>query len=189
MQQLFIAHAFDSDNLRREAITAAGRTQPQRLRANAKTHAWVRVIFQLSLQRRRQFEGIFVTNAQPDTLRAAGNRHIVQVHRRAADKLGDKAVGRLVVEIDRFIHLHNGPPVQHANAVTHGHCLHLIVGDIHHGGGSTLLLELIVQFDQLNAHRDPQLGIKVGQRFIEQKYLGLAHNGTADRYTLALAAG
>ncbi|MOA31031.1 hypothetical protein D3C78_1521660 [compost metagenome] len=63
------------------------------------------------------------------------------------------------------------------------------MGDIHHGGGSTLLLELIVQFDQLNAHRDPQLGIKVGQRFIEQKYLGLAHNGTADRYTLALAAG
>ncbi|MNH38376.1 hypothetical protein D3C79_993960 [compost metagenome] len=113
----------------------------------------------------------------------------MQVHRRTADKLGDKAVGGLVVKVDRLIHLHNGAPIHHADAVPHGHRFYLIVGDIHHGGGGAFLFQLVMQFDQLYAHRDPQFGIQIGQGLIEQKYLGFTHDGAADRHALALAAG
>ncbi|MNP22229.1 hypothetical protein D3C76_1148900 [compost metagenome] len=112
----------------------------------------MRITFQLLLQRRRQFERIFIADAQPNTLCATSHRHVVQVHRRAADKLGDEAVSGLVVQVNGFIHLHNGATVHHADAVAHGHRLHLIVGDVDHGGGGAFLFQLVMQFDQLDAH-------------------------------------
>ena len=44
-----------------------------------------------------------------------------------------------------------------------------------------------VQALNLSAHLGAQFRIKVGQRFVEQKYLGMAHNGAAHGDTLALS--
>jgi hypothetical protein len=46
-----------------------------------------------------------------------------------------------------------------------------------------------VQLLDLHAHLNTQLGIEVGQRLIEQKQQGVAHQGSAHGDALALAAG
>ena len=46
-----------------------------------------------------------------------------------------------------------------------------------------------MQLPDLGAHLDAELGIEVGQRFVEQKDLGVAHDGPPHRDPLALAAG
>jgi hypothetical protein len=48
--------------------------------------------------------------------------------------------------------------------------------------------QALVQRLELGAHLHAQLGIQVGQRFVEQEGLGLAHDGPAHRHALALAA-
>ncbi len=45
-----------------------------------------------------------------------------------------------------------------------------------------------MQQREFSAHVAAQLGVKVRQRFIEQKHLRLTHDGAADGDTLALAA-
>ena len=87
----------------------------------------MRIVRQLPLQRRRQLERVLPADAQPHRLAVAHDRQIVQIHRRAADKLGDETVGGVVIQVDRFIHLHDGAAVHHANAIAHGHRLDLIV--------------------------------------------------------------
>ena len=42
---------------------------------------------------------------------------------------------------------------------------------------------------QLNAHLVAQVGVKIGQRFVEEKHAGLAHDGPAHGDALALTAG
>ena len=44
-----------------------------------------------------------------------------------------------------------------------------------------------MQLTQFGAHRDPQLGVQVGQRLVEQKDFGVAHNGAANRHALPLS--
>lgn len=61
--------------------------------------------------------------------------------------------------------------------------LGLVVGDIDHGGA-----QAAVQGGDLGAHRHPKLGIQIGQRLVEEKDPGLAHDGPADGHALALAA-
>ena len=73
--------------------------------------------------------------------------------------------------------------MHHDDLVRHGHGLDLVVGDVDGGG-----LEPLVQFLDLGAHRDAQLGIEVGERLVEQEYLRVAHDGAAHRDALALAA-
>ena len=46
-----------------------------------------------------------------------------------------------------------------------------------------------MQLLELDAHLHPQLGIEVRQRLVEQEHAGVAHDGTAERHALALAAG
>ncbi|MNE89913.1 hypothetical protein D3C80_1873760 [compost metagenome] len=41
----------------------------------------------------------------------------------------------------------------------------------------------------LATHDDAQFRIEIGQGFVEQEHLRVAHDGTAHRNTLALAAG
>ena len=64
------------------------------------------------------------------------------------------------------------------------HRLHLIVGDVDHGGA-----DLGVQPCDLNAHLGAQSRVEVRQRLIEQKDLRLAHDGPPNGDALALAAG
>ena len=40
----------------------------------------------------------------------------------------------------------------------------------------------------LDAHLDPQLGVEIGQRFIEQEDFRISHDRTAHGHALALAA-
>jgi hypothetical protein len=61
---------------------------------------------------------------------------------------------------------------------------HLVVGDVHHRRA-----EAAVQAGDLGAHRRAQLGVEVGQRFVQQEHLRLAHQRPAQRHALALAAG
>ncbi len=46
-----------------------------------------------------------------------------------------------------------------------------------------------MQFLDLGAHRDAQLGVEVRQRLVEQEDLRIAHDGAAHGDALALAAG
>ena len=55
------------------------------------------------------------------------------------------------------------------------------MGDIDHGRA-----DFLMQSCDLHAHLNPQFRVEIRQRFIEQKHLRPAHNGTADRYPLPL---
>ena len=46
-----------------------------------------------------------------------------------------------------------------------------------------------MQARDLDARRDAQRRVEIGQRFVEQENVGLAHDRAADRHALALAAG
>ena len=46
-----------------------------------------------------------------------------------------------------------------------------------------------MQFLDLGAHRDAQLGVEIGERLVEQEHLRIAHDRAAHGDALALAAG
>ena len=46
-----------------------------------------------------------------------------------------------------------------------------------------------MELGELEAHLHAQLGVEIGERLVEQKDLGLAHERPADRDPLALSAG
>ena len=50
-------------------------------------------------------------------------------------------------------------------------------------------LHALVQPLDLGAHVDPELGVEVGQRLVEQEDLRITHQRPAHRDALALAAG
>ena len=70
------------------------------------------------------------------------------------------------------------------DGVGHGHGLDLVVGDVDGRG-----VEPLVERLDLGAHLDPELGVEVGERLVEEEDGGLAHEGTAHGDALALAAG
>ena len=107
-----------------------------------------------------------------------------EIHRRRADEAGDELVVRTVVEFERRAHLLDDAVMHHHDLVGHGHGFDLVVGDVDRRG-----LEPLMQFLDLGAHRDAQLGVEVGQRLVEQEHLRIAHDGAAHRDALALAAG
>lgn len=49
--------------------------------------------------------------------------------------------------------------------------------------------QLLVQLGELGPHLGAQLGVQVGERFVEQEDLGFTHDGTAQGDTLTLTAG
>ena len=105
-----------------------------------------------------------------------------QVHLWRADEAGDEHVGRVAIQFQRRADLLDAAGVQHHDAVGQRHRLHLIVRDVDHGA-----LKPLVQLADLQPHADPQRGIKVGQRLVEQERLWIAHDGAADGDALALA--
>ncbi len=74
--------------------------------------------------------------------------------------------------------------MHHHDLVGHGHGFDLVVGNVDGGG-----FQALMQFLDFRAHRNPQLGVEVGQRLIEQEHLGIAHDGASHGDALALAAG
>ena len=159
---------------------------------------------QLGLERDRPVAGeLEMLRAQPDRDRPArlaglaverqgqiADRHAArvetagdQVHRRRADKPGDKHRRRALVEVERRADLVDSAGVHHDEAVGQGHRLDLVVGDIERGGA-----ELLLQPLDLDPHLHPQLGVEVRQRLVEQKHLGVAHDRAAHCDALALPA-
>ena len=90
----------------------------------------------------------------------------------------------IVVDLRRRPHLPQPTVVDHRDAVAHAHRLNLVMCDIN-GGGPNALLEL----SYLVARRGTQLGVKIGERFVEQKYARITHQGPGKRDALPLAAG
>ena len=102
----------------------------------------------------------------------------------AADKVGHETVGRRVIDVGRRAHLHQLAILHHRDAVGHRQRLVLIVRD-EHGGDAGALLDG-ADFD---AQRLAQLGVQVGQRFIEQQHLRRGDQRARQRDALLLAAG
>ena len=98
-------------------------------------------------------------------------------------KPGHKQGGRRVVDVLGRVVLHLVARAQDHNAVGQRHGLDLVVGDIDDGGAQAL-----VQAFDLGAHFGAQLGVQIAQRLVEQKHLGLAHDGAANGHPLALPA-
>src|SRR5438067_1207061 len=92
--------------------------------------------------RRRSFA---VCGAQDDKIRSPLTESkivdapIEKVHRRAADESGDKTIRRLAIEIERRVDLLNFSEIEHDDAVAEGHRFDLIVSDVNHRGGETLM--------------------------------------------------
>ena len=51
-----------------------------------------------------------------------------------------------------------------------------------------VVLQLLVQARDLDAHLHAQVGVEVGQRLVEEEHLRMAHDGAADGDALTLAA-
>ncbi len=106
------------------------------------------------------------------------------VHRRAAEETGDEQIGRTVVQRHRAVDLLDHAILEHHDALAKRHRFDLIVGDVDHGGA-----KLAVQLRNLGAHAVAQLGVQVGQRFVEQEHRGFTHHRPAQRHALTLTAG
>ncbi len=89
-------------------------------------------------------------------------------------KSATKQVGRTVVHLLRLADLLDLSSLHHNHAGSKGHRLELVVGDID-GGRAKRLMQLL----DLGAHRGPQLGIEIGEAFVEQKHLGIAQPAPA----------
>ena len=72
--------------------------------------------------------------------------------------------------------------VKHGDSVTHGHCFHLVMGDIN-GGGPELPLEV----NDPRASASAQFCVEIAQRLIHEKDLWFAGHGPAQGYPLFLS--
>ena len=110
-------------------------------------------------------------------------RAVDHIHFWRADKLGDKQVARMAIEIKRGADLFDLAGLQNDDLVGKRHGLDLVMGDIDHGG-----TEFLVQAGDFKAHFNAQSRIKVGERLVKQEGAWFADNRAANRHTLALPA-
>ena len=73
---------------------------------------------------------------------------------------------------------------KHENLFRQRHGFHLVVSDVDAGGGKALM-----QPAQFYAHLVAEIGVEVGERFVEEEHAGFAHDGASHGHSLALAAG
>ena len=106
-----------------------------------------------------------------------------QVHRRTSDERRHEQVGGPQIQLLRRCNLLEHAIAEHGHAVTHGHRLDLVVGDVHHGGAEPRL-----QLDDVGAHLHTELRVEVRQRLVHQEHLGRAHDRPAHRHPLTLTA-
>src|SRR5688500_3929423 len=106
------------------------------------------------------------------------------IHGGSPQEPGHEQVGRPVVDVERRADLLHPSLVHHHDPVAKAHRLDLIVGDVHRGGA-----EAAAQRGDLPAHLDPELGVEVGERLVEQEDLGMPDDRPPQCHPLALAAG
>ena len=85
-----------------------------------------------------------------------------EVHARTADEARDEAVCRFLVKLEGSGDLLYLAVFHHGDAVAHGHGFDLVVGDV-----DNRRVEAVVQLADLRPHLHAQLGVQVGQRFVE----------------------
>ncbi len=107
------------------------------------------------------------------------SRH--QIHQ--PHEVGDHAVGRPGIDLERRAVLLQPPAVHHGDLVGQRQRLGLVVGDIDEGDAGAAL-----QLLQLDAHALAQLGVEIGQRLVEQQDRRLDHEAARERDALLLAA-
>ncbi len=129
-------------------------------------------------------QGQAVAAGKFDRAAVPGHLGVEQVHGRRADEAGDEGAGRVLVELDRRAELLDYAGVEYQQPVAEGHGLDLVMGDVDAGDA-----EILLQFLDLKAHLHAQLGVQVGERFVEQEHARLAHDGPAHGDPLALTAG
>ncbi|MNE26213.1 hypothetical protein D3C80_1195700 [compost metagenome] len=101
-----------------------------------------------------------------------------------ADKVGNEGCARVFVEAVGVIDLGDAPGFHHHYPVADRQGLGLVVGD-HQGGDADLVLDATY----LELHFFTQVGVQVGQRFVQQQHRRFDHQCAGQGYTLALAAG
>ena len=116
--------------------------------------------------------------------RAALHAPVHEVHHRRPHEARHEAVGRSPVALRRRAELLHHAELHHHHAVGKRHRLFLVVGDVDHAG-----LRAPVQLADLRAHLDAQPRVQVGEGFVEEEHLRVAHQRTPERHALALSAG
>ena len=101
----------------------------------------------------------------------------------AADEAGHETCPRCVVQRHRIIHLLDPAVVHHDDAVGCHHRFGLVVRHINRRDA-----ERVMQPTDLRPHLLAQVGIQVGQRFIEQQHLRLDNDRPRQCDALLLAA-
>jgi hypothetical protein len=108
---------------------------------------------------------------------------IEKVHQRRAHEPRDKRIGRPVVDLQRIAALlYDSLPENH-HAVSQGHGLFLVVRHVHHGRP-----QFAVQVFEFRPHLNPQPGVEIGERFIEEEDPGFADDRSPDGDPLPFAA-
>ena len=96
----------------------------------------------------------------------------VEGHGRRAHKARHEEIGGVVVEVLRGVDLLDKAPLHDHNAGSHGHGLHLVVGDVDEGGAQSF-----VESCDLGPHDTAELGIQIGQGLVQKEDLGASHDG------------
>ena len=101
-----------------------------------------------------------------------------------ADELGDEGIGGLLVQFVRCRQLLHHALVEHADAISHGQGLGLIVGDVNHSDA-----QIVVDVLDFVLHLLAQLLVQGPQGLVHQDQVRLEHQGAGDGHTLLLTAG
>ena len=117
-------------------------------------------------------------------LAGARGLHPAGDERRFADELRDEPAGRALVDLLRRADLQQAAPVEDRQPVGDGQRLLLVVGDVDRGQAG-----LFADAADFRAHLQAQLGVEIGQRFVQQQALRLDDQGAGQRDALLLAAG
>ena len=182
----FRTHRFHDLHLGFHALRILFRFRPfgtDLFRTDSENDILVEIIlrFGIPLFRKTNGEGVrFEENIFSDLFKVS----VEKVHRRSSDKAGDKDIGLIVINMMRGIHLLNDAVFHHADAVSHGHCLDLVVGHVDHGCFQTCM-----ELGDFRPHLHAHFRIKIGKRFVKQKDLRLADDSPSDRDTLTLSSG
>ena len=107
-----------------------------------------------------------------------------EVHRWAADEMGDEEVDGVVVDELRVVELKQPAAADDGDAAPDRHRLDLVVRDIDRRHA-----ELGLEVRDLCPHLKAQARVEVGERLVHQERLRLTHHRAAHRHALALAAG
>ena len=103
---------------------------------------------------------------------------------RGAQEFGNEEVLGIVVDLLGFANLVHHTGLHDHDAVGNAHGLFLVVGD-EDGGDAGFLLDAADLLPGLQ----PQPGIQIGKRLIQQQHPGHFHNGSGDGHPLLLTAG